>query len=202
MGRFVRGVRIAAVCTLVLILLGCGQFRSRYLPVLCELAQAQARTAAAHAIEDAVAEQIEKGKIRYDQIVFFEKNASGKITALKTNMQEVNRLKGLILRMIRQKLPAMEGPELGVPLGSLLFPAICTGGPVIPVQILSVQNASADFLSRFSHAGINQTLHQLLMDIRARGTILVFGEIRTFSVSSQVLVAETVIVGDVPNSFS
>ena len=202
MGRFVRGVRIAAVCTLVLILLGCGQFRSRYLPVLCELAQAQARTAAAHAIEDVVAEQIEKGKIRYDQIVFFEKNASGKITALKTNMQEVNRLKGLILRLIRQKLLAMDGPELGVPLGSLLFPAICTGGPVIPVQILSVQNARASFQSHFSQAGINQTLHRLLMNIQAEGTILVFGEIRSFSVSSHVLVAETVIVGDVPNSFS
>ncbi len=73
---------------------------------------------------------------------------------------------------------------------------------MIPVRVLTVRNSGAQFESHFSQAGINQTLHQLHMVIQVEGTVLVLGQTVSFSVSSDVMVAETVIVGDVPNSFS
>ena len=90
---------------------------------------------------------------------------------------------------------------MGIPVGSLFLPEILSGkGPVIPVQILSIRNSDADFLSDFSASGINQTLHQLNMEVSIEVSVLVLGQTDSFTVTSQVLVAETVIVGDVPQT--
>lgn len=188
---------------LVVALLFLGFFRSQFVPVLCQLAQARVKTTTSSLIEQVVARQIASGDILYDRIVFFEKDVSGKITALKTNMLEINRLKSSILAQINEQILALDASEIGVSLGSLLLPEVFTQkGPVIPVRVLAVRNSGAQFESHFSQAGINQTLHQLHMVIRVDGTVLVLGQTVSFSVSSDVMVAETVIVGDVPSSFS
>ena len=127
---------------------------------------------------------------------------NGRITALKTNMSEVNRLKTDILNIINDEILALDTADLGIPLGSLLLPEILSGkGPKIPVQILAIRNSDASFESAFSEAGINQTLQQLTMHISVDVAILVLGETESFSVSSQVVVAETVIVGQVPETY-
>ena len=188
---------------LVVTLLILGLFRSRFVPVLCQLAQARVKTTTSSLIERAVSQQIASGNIQYDRIVFFEKDVSGKITALKTNMLEVNRLKSTILEQINEQILALDASEIGVSIGSLLLPEVfAQKGPVIPVRVLALRNSGARFDSHFSQAGINQTLHQLHMVIQVEGTVLVLGQTVSFSVSSDVMVAETVIVGDVPNSFS
>lgn len=188
---------------LVTALLLLGLFRSKFVPVLCQLAQARVKTTSASLIEQAVSEQIASGNIQYDRIVFFEKDVSGKITALKTNMWEINRLKSAILELINKQILGLDASEIGISLGSLLLPEVfAQKGPMIPVRVLTVRNSGARFESHFSQAGINQTLHQLHMVIQVEGTVLVLGQTVSFSVSSDVMVAETVIVGDVPNSFS
>ena len=89
-----------------------------------------------------------------------------------------------------------------MPMGSLILPELFSGkGPAIPVRILSIRNSDASFNSGFSEAGINQTLHQLSMDVSVDVTVLVLGSTVSFTVNSQVVVAETIIVGDVPNTF-
>jgi len=153
-------------------------------------------------INDAILEQIVNGNIQYDRIVFFEKDLNGRITALKTNMAEVNRLKTDILNLINDEILAQDTSHLGVAIGSLVFPEFLSGkGPEIPVKILSIRNSDATFQSYFSEAGINQTLQQLTMDVLVDVTILVLGQTDTFTVSSQVVVAETIIVGDVPDTY-
>ena len=96
----------------------------------------------------------------------------------------------------------MDADQLGIPLGSLVLPEVFSGrGPGIPVEILSIRNSDASFSSRFTEAGINQTLQQLIMEVSVDVTVLVLGKTDSFTVTSQVVVAETVIVGQVPNTF-
>jgi sporulation protein YunB len=143
-----------------------------------------------------------EGQIQYDRIVFFEKDLNGRITALKTNMAEVNRLKTETLNLINDEILAQDSEHLGVSLGSLILPEFFSGqGPLIPVRILAIRNSDANFHSNFSEAGINQTLQQLSMDVIVDVTILVLGQTETFTVSSQMVVAETIIVGDVPATY-
>ena len=74
-------------------------------------------------------------------------------------------------------------------------------GPAIPVHILSIRNSDASFRSNFTQAGINQTLHQLTMEVSVDVAVLVLAQTSSFTISSEVVVAETVIVGDVPGTF-
>ena len=176
--------------------------RSRLWPVVRSLAQTQVINTASDLINDAILEQIMEGQIQYDRIVYFEKDLNGRITALKTNMAEVNRLKTETLNIINDEILAQDTETLGVSLGSLILPEFFSGkGPQIPVRILSIRNSDANFESYFTEAGINQTLQQLSMDVIVDVTVLVLGQTETFTVSSQMVVAETIIVGDVPATY-
>jgi len=190
---------------ILILILTAGLFimvRSRLWPVVKNLAETQVKNTTSDLINDAILEQIVNGNIQYDRIVFFEKDLNGRITALKTNMAEVNRLKTDILNLINDEILAQDTSHLGVAIGSLVFPEFLSGkGPEIPVKILSIRNSDATFQSYFSEAGINQTLQQLTMDVLVDVTILVLGQTDTFTVSSQVVVAETIIVGDVPDTY-
>ena len=177
-------------------------FRSRYRDVISELAETQVKNTTSDLTNDAIARQIADGIIAYDRIVYFEKNLDGHITALKTNIGEVNRLKTDILNIINDEILALDTSDIGIPLGSLFLPEFFSGkGPVIPVQILSIRNSEANFTSHFSQAGINQTLHQLVMEVSVDVSVLVLGQSSSFTVVSEVVIAETVIVGDVPDTY-
>ncbi len=176
--------------------------RSRYRDVIRELAETQVKNTTSDLTNDAIAKQIAEGVIQYDRIVYFEKDLNGRITALKTNMSEVNRLKTDILNIINDEILALDTSDIGIPLGSLFLPELFSGkGPAIPVHILSIRNSDASFVSAFSQAGINQTLHQLTMEVSVDVAVLVLGETSSFTVTSEVVVAQTVIVGEVPTTF-
>ena len=176
--------------------------RGKYRDIIRDLAQTQVKNTTSDLTNDAIAKQIADGIIQYDRIVYFEKDLSGRVTALKTNMSEVNRLKTDILNIINDEILALDTSDIGIPLGSLFLPELLSGrGPAIPVHILSIRNSDATFVSHFSQAGINQTLHRLNMEVSIDVAVLVLGETTSFTMSSQVVVAETIIVGDVPDTF-
>lgn len=177
-------------------------FRSRYREIIQELAETQVKNTTSDLTNDAIAKQIADGVIQYDRIVFFEKDLDGRITALKTNMSEINRLKTDILNIINDEILALDTSDIGIPLGSFFLPELLSGrGPVIPVNVLSIRNSDAAFSSNFVQAGINQTLHQLIMLVSVDVSVLTLGHTSSFTITSEVVIAETVIVGSVPNTF-
>ena len=176
--------------------------RSEYQGVIRDLARTQVMNTTSDLTNDAIAKQMADGVIQYDRIVYFEKDLDGRITALKTNMSEINRLKTDILNIINDEILALDTSDIGIPMGSLILPELLSGkGPVIPVHILSIRNSDAVFTSDFSQAGINQTLHQLTMEVSVDVAVLVLARTESFTVNSEVVVAETVIVGDVPQTY-
>lgn len=195
--RLISFILVLALGALVLLLV----FREKYLSAICGLAQTQVKNTTSDLINDAIDKQIENGDILYDRMVYFEKDLNGRITALKTNMSEVNRLKTDILNIINDEILALDTSDLGIPLGSLFLPEFFSGkGPGVPVHILSIRNSEASFSSDFSQAGINQTLHKINMHVSIDVAVLVLGQTNYFTISSQVVIAETVIVGQVPDT--
>lgn len=193
-------IRIGIVILVLLIILM--TLRSKYRFVIKDLAQTSVMNTTSDMTNDAISKQIAAGDIAYDRIVYFEKDLDGRITALKTNMSEVNRLKTEVLNIINDEILALDHSDIGIPLGSLFLPELFSGkGPAIPVHILSIRNSDANFTSSFSQAGINQTLHRLNMEVSIDVAVLVLGETSSFTVTSEVVVAETIIVGQVPNTF-
>lgn len=171
-------------------------------PLIVELALARVDNRASYIINEAIETQMQSDDIDYENIVFLEKDVNGNITALKTNINEVNRLKTQILSVIDDMLLDLDVNEIGIPLGNLLLPEIFSGtGPKLPVKVMSVSASDAEFHNEFAEAGINQTSHRMMMDVTITMTVLTPMGTESITVTSAVVVAETVIVGLVPDSY-
>ena len=178
-------------------------FQRRINPVLEDMARALVDNVASNTINAAIDEQIANGTVDYNRLVLFEKDLNGRITAIKTNMTEVNRLKTQVLDIINDTLLEISTDELRIPLGNLLFPELFSGrGPGIPVMIVSVSTSDASFRNAFSSAGINQTLHQIILSVEVGITALLPTDSLYMLITSEMVVAETVIVGDVPSTYA
>ena len=125
------------------------------------------------------------------------------MAALQSNMAEASRLQTAICDDILQRLSEVSTVKLAIPLGTLTGSTLLAGrGPSIHVKMQSVGSTTATFRNVFTAAGINQTKHQILLDVDVYVSIL----LPTFStytkVSNEIAVAETVIVGTVPENYT
>ena len=176
--------------------------RFRLSPMIREIATTRVSNEASFAINRSIIRQIDEKAIDYDRIVLLEKDIQGNICAIKTNMAEVNLMKTAVLEMVDEEVLELSVEEIGIPLGNLLLPEFFSGqGWHIPVKILAVSSSDAVFVSHFTEAGINQTLHQIFLTVEVTMTILTPLGAQTVDTNSQVLVAETVIVGAVPQTY-
>lgn len=171
-------------------------------PMVQELSMAIVESKASTVINEAIEGELQSGEIDYDKIIYLEKDVNGTITALRTNINEINRLKTHILSEIDGMLLSLDVNEVGLPLGSLILPELFSGsGPKLPVRVMAVSTSEAEFRNVFSEAGINQTSHQIMMDVTITMTILTPVGTESVTAASTVVVAETVIVGSVPDSY-
>ncbi len=193
--------RLYAVCLLLLLLLAFALTWFRLLPTIEALAVAQAEDEASDCIAEAIAKQMETDDISYGDIVRLEKDGTGRLLALQTDMNQLNRLRNETLQILNTAIVEQSEGELGIPLGNILFPTLFSGlGPMLPVHIISIQNAGAEYFSSFSAAGINQTLHRIEMEVSLHLTLLTPAGTREIDTASTVVVAETILIGQVPST--
>ncbi|MGM9573828.1 MAG: sporulation protein YunB [Hominicoprocola sp.] len=172
-------------------------------PILTSLATTRVSNTVNGIVGAAVNETIYSGGVDYDQLISFEKDNEGKITAVKSNMAEFNRLQSAILVDILEKLSEVSTKDLSIPVGTLTGSPLLAGrGPLIRVRMQSVGSSSAHFENAFTSAGINQTKHQIYLVVDVYVSILLPGFSTVTKVSSTYTVAETVIVGSVPDNYT
>ncbi len=188
---------LSVLCLIMLLVM-----RSRIAPIAEDLAVAMLSDRASDIIVAAVGEQLEEAQIDYDRLVYLEKDTSGNITALRTNMLEINQLKVLVLEAIGERIVRLSEEDLSIALGSLLAPEFFSGrGPKLPVRVIAVSSSDAEFESQLTAAGINQTLHQIVLHVSLSMTVLLPTGTTTLDTTTQVIVAETVLVGMVPDTY-
>ena len=172
-------------------------------PVMTSMASARVSNLVNRIVSAAVNEAVENGSIDYQNFVIFEKDETGHITALRSNVAEVNRMQGQITDEILHRLSEVATSELEIPLGTLTGSALLAGrGPSLFVRMQAVGSASAAFRNQFTAAGINQTRHQIFLDVDVYMSILLPGMKTSTRVSNEIAVAETVIVGGVPDTYT
>ena len=103
---------------------------------------------------------------------------------------------------ITKQILTLDSQDLGIPLGLLSGIDILSAvGPKLPVRITSVASATGLFRNEFIDAGINQTLHRIMLDITLNTKLLLPGGVVEVSVSTPVCIAETIIIGQVPQTY-
>ena len=198
-----RRLRRWGILLMLLVIGAAVLLRTRINPLTKELAQAKISDAASNVINRAVNQQIQQGDIRYEDMVELQRDNSGAITALTTNMQEMNRLKTQLLELLDDDIYSIEDDEISIPVGNLTGIQLLSGrGPSIPVKIVAVSSSDATFRGEFTDAGINQTIHRIMMEVSLDLIVLLPSGTVTDRVSSQVCVAETVLLGPVPETYA
>ena len=172
-------------------------------PVLTSLATARVSNTVNGIVTAAVNETIYSGGVDYDQLISFEKDNEGRITAVKSNMAEFNRLQSAVLADVLQRLSEVSTRELAIPLGSLTGSPLLAGrGPLLHIKMQSVGSSSAHFENAFASAGINQTRHEIRLVVDVYVSVLLPGFSTVTKVTNRCAVAETVIVGSVPDTYT
>ena len=172
-------------------------------PVVVDLATARISNAVNRIVVAAVNDAVDSGRIDYKQLVDFDKDAEGHVTALRSNMAAFNRLQASIADDILQRMAEVSSTDLAIPIGTLTGSPLLAGrGPCLRVRMQSVGTATARFDNQFSSAGINQTRHRIILDVDVHVSILLPGLTTYTKVSNEISVAETVIVGGVPETYT
>ena len=199
-GRQVRRVLLfLAVSAVLAFLLHAG---AQMRPLLGSLASTRVSNAVNRIVYQAVNEAIDSGQIAYEQLVSYEKDNEGRIAMVRSNMAAVNRLQSQILDLILSRIDQVSARELSIPVGSLTGSPLLAGrGPRISVRMESVGSSTARFENQFESAGINQTRHRLWLRLSVPVTVLLPGGGEELTVDSRLCVAETVIVGQVPQTW-
>lgn len=172
-------------------------------PIVVDLATARTSNAVNRIVVAAVNDAVDSGRIDYEQLVDFDKDADGHVTALRSNMAAFNRLQASIADDILQRMAEVSSTDLAIPIGTLTGSPLLAGrGPCLRVRMQSVGTATARFDNQFSSAGINQTRHRIILDVDVHVSILLPGLTTYTKVSNEISVAETVIVGGVPETYT
>lgn len=179
-----------------------GTINKRLGPVLEAKASSQAVNLMTQAIDTAVDNCLQANDMNYGDFVTITTDGAGKVTSLTSNTAANSRFKRRVVEAVTRQLTTLDSDALGVPLGSLTGQPLLSGkGPSVRARVDSVGEVTADYANSFTAAGVNQTLHRVSLDITATVYLFLPGEILPVSVSSGVCVAETVIVGETPDTY-
>ena len=153
------------------------------------------------AVNDAVFQTMENTS-SYEDLVSIERNNAGDIVAITSDSLKINSLARRTASVAQKNLSELSAGGVRIPLGAFSGIEILAGtGPRVNVKIVPIGNILCKFSSKFTSAGINQTLHSIFVDVQTSVSIIL--PTRTVQVggSSQVLIAESVIVGKVPDVY-
>ena len=166
-----------------------------------DLSYASAYSMAVETITRAVKQVVENG-IDYGELMETKMDGDGRVTMLQANTIRMNELASETALLAEAELNSYGNQFVAVPLGAATGIGFLSGfGPTISVKILPVGAAHTSFQSEFSSAGINQTRHKIFLTLRTTVSLIVPMGTQMVDVSSSIPVAESIIVGQVPESF-
>ena len=199
-GRLKRTVRriVLSLLALALILL---LLERNLEAVILDMASARAEAMAVEYIHEAVRDVMED-TVTYEDMMTVQTDGQGRVTMLQANAVRMNELATVTALEAQSKLESAESQSIAIPLGAALgVPFLSAMGPRVRVRIVPVSAVSAAFSTEFESAGINQTRHKIYLSLRTTVRLVIPSGARQVSLSSQVLIAESIIVGDVPQSY-
>lgn len=195
--RFVRRALLVLLLLAVLLML----MERNFKPLVFSLAEARSAAMASQALYGALAEATQEG-ISYGELMNVHMDDRGQVALLSANTMKMNRLADQAGEAALRRLENMSSQRVTVPLGAALGMTIFAGsGPGIPVSIVPIGSIATEFATEFEASGINQTRHKVYLKLTASIRIVIPTGAKMTQVSANMLVAESIIVGSVPEGF-
>ena len=154
-------------------------------------------------INDAVLAELENEDADYSKLVTLTTNADGEVISLESNVMNINKLKTRIAQRLEREIERLSEIDIQIPIGTLLGIQLLHGkGFSVGMTVQPMGFATASIISEFSEAGLNQTLHRIVIEIKADVDAIIPGFSTRVPVKTTIVAAETVIVGRVPNAYT
>jgi len=179
-------------------------YNNVFKPQLKQLAENKAYYLCNIAVNEGVADVLYKNQISYEDLATFLKNSDGEITGIMTNLIAVNRLKTEFTVTINNKIQNIEKAEIYIPMGNLSGIELFSGlGPKIHIYLIPTSVTLIDFKNSFAEAGINQTRHEIFLEVKSIINILMPNKLTAKTeVVSKIPLVESIIVGKVPDTLT
>ncbi len=198
------GGKILLSAALIFIIFCLYSYNMNIKPVLYELGASRAASVGQNVINSAVETVFSKNDALGNDILNIEKDSQGKITAVIPDLQEMNRLKAKIAMEINEQMKKTTNSKISIPIGSLTgVPYLSNLGPRITFNLIPYGKTHIDFKTSFTQAGINQTRHEISVNVQLTTALLIANkQTSSTKIETTVPVSETVVIGDVPQSYT
>lgn len=194
---------ILVLSGLLVALVLCNVLDARLRPVAVTLARTELDNQVSAAVNEVCAELVEGGALCYEDIITSHYDPASRLTELTTNMKMLNSVRVQVGKAVSARIEGKTPSFVRVPLGAVLHWNLLTGlGIPVKVPILHVGMMGTTFESHFSSAGVNQTLHRIDMVVRVQAVLFLPAGIAEQSVSYTVPLAQSLLVGEVPQSYT
>ena len=154
-------------------------------------------------INDAILSELEQSNVDYSSLVTLTMNGNGEVTSVQSNILNINKLKTNVAERIEREIERLSAVDIQIPIGTLLGLQLLHGkGFNVGMSVTPLGYASTTIISEFTEAGINQTLHRIIIEINADVDAIIPGFETRVPVKTSIVAAETVIVGRVPDAYT
>ena len=171
----------------------------RLKPVVINAARSRARLFASDVISRSVDAAVSESTGSFINVIYGEDG----ISAIETNVTGISRLRADSILNIRGEISDIDRMTLDIPLGNLAGGMLLTGrGIPVRIKLVPIGDVSGEIYSEFSETGINQTLHRIYLRVRVSMNMIVASDTVRLELADDILVAETVIVGKVPDAYT
>jgi len=172
-------------------------------PVIERMFEYRCKLIADRAVSRAITEHLNTTDEDYSDIISFVYDSEGRIGALRTNPPKINTMKAAVMEKVNSELSTIKAEKVGITIGTLSGVSYLYGvGNEIMFTVKPVGVARSRLYSKFESSGINQTMHSVILEIDTEVSPLIPGVTETFLVTTEFIIAQTVIVGDIPDSYS
>ena len=154
-------------------------------------------------INDAILSELEQSNVDYSSLVTLTMNGNGEVTSVQSNILNINKLKTNVAERVEREIERLSDVDIQIPIGTLLGLQLLHGkGFNVGMSVTPLGYATTTIISEFTEAGINQTLHRIIIEINADVDAIIPGFETRVPVKTSIVAAETVIVGRVPDAYT
>ncbi len=135
--------------------------------------------------------------------VILQQKADGTVSSVQLDSAAVSKAQTVLTDAALNTLSQLEEERFSITLGTLLFPNYLSDrGPKLSVALSPSGYAVTRIASDFSEMGINQTRHRLIFQLTIQISCAFTGYRTATEVTSDLVLCDTIIVGDLPEYYT
>lgn len=162
-----------------------------------------AKNAASAAATVGIEKSLETDRVRYADLVKFGRDRNGNIVSVSTDAYYLNKIGNNIGDEVDKQINEMKSYVLKIPVSVLFSEQFINGrGPKMPVIFVMTGITTTDFENEFTAAGVNQTHHRIMLNIKINTYVIHSGNVIVVPYETNVCVAESIVVGITPQTFA